>query len=360
MVKPQAYWLNALNLSFGSHRVRKFLVLYGPAENVWNLSPAELLANGILPQHVDAILERKKHIDPEQEWDRLQKENIETVSIDDERYPPLLKTIYSPPLLLYVRGNTNILASPSLAVVGTRRYSSYGKLVIERLLPELARTGLIIVSGLAQGIDTLAHTVTLSSKGLTVAVLGNGIDTIVPTANIRLANEILKKDGAIITEYPWGTPPLKQHFPARNRIIAGLSLGTLVIESRLPGGSLITAEHALEEGREVFAVPGPITGPSSEGTNKLIQEGAHAVTSPEDILDVLSISPNFPVSKAHYGHLSAAERVVLDALEAEPLYIDAIIKHTKLTPQEANARLTALELKGIVRNIGGNTYQRLK
>ncbi len=354
-----AYWLNALNLTFGTHHVRKLVIKYGSAEHAWSRTPTELAHAGLSEKTITGVLARKKQVDPEAEWERLQKHTIETITIDDPRYPPLLKNIHSSPLLLYCRGNAPALTQPSLAVVGTRAHSSYGTLVVERLIPPLARASLAIVSGLAQGIDARAHEATLQAGGVTVAVLGNGLDTVVPTSNRALANKILEKDGAIISEYPWGTPPLKQHFPARNRIIAGTALGTLVIESRLPGGSLITADHALAEAREVFAVPGPITGAASEGTNKLIQDGAHPVTNADDILEILSFDKDTTVTSIPV-ELSATEQRIVDALETEPLYIDAIIKHTNLTAAEASARLTALELKGIVKNIGAQTYQRLK
>jgi len=360
MERPEAYWLNALNLTLGTHRVRKLLMHSGSPERVWHLTASELSSQGINEKALESIETRKKHVDPEKEWERLQEHEIVTLTQNDEHYPKILKTIHSTPLMLYVRGDVQTLNSPSLAVVGTRRHSSYGKMVTESLIRDLVRAGLSIVSGLAQGIDALAHSETLKARGTAIAVLGNGLDSVVPTSNQKLARSIIETGGAIVSEYPWGTPPLKQHFPARNRIIAGLSLGTLVIESHLPGGSLITAEHAMEEGREVFAVPGPITGAASEGTNKLIQDGAHPITSPHDILDILSLTTHTPIQQPLNIELSATEERIVSALETEPLYIDEIIKQTNLKAAEANARLTALELKGVVKNIGGNTYQRIK
>lgn len=356
--KPDAFWLNALNLTLGSRRIRKLLATHGSPHAVWELSPAQLKQSGISEKALAGITKRRKNIDPDTEWERLQKRDIRAITLDSEHYPKPLKHIHSSPLLLYVRGNLKALNTPSLAIVGTRRFSSYGKTVVERLVPDLVRAGLTIVSGLAQGIDAISHAETLRADGTTVAILGNGIDTVVPTRNKKLAKEILDQSGAIVSEYPWGVPPLKQHFPARNRIIAGMAKGTLVIESRVPGGSLITAEHALEEAREVFAVPGNITTPASEGTNKLIMEGAHPVTSAADILEILNVTP-VQQELVDVGSLSKEEQEVLAILETEPLYIDTIIKQATCTPAQVGARLTALELKGLVKNLGGNTYQRL-
>lgn len=355
---PNACYLNALALTVGHSRLRALLSRFHTAKYAWE----QIAAHPSLLEDKarDAFEARRFKIDPALEWEKLEQRRIEVLTLDDKEYPQQLKTIHSPPLIMYVKGDVSSLSLPSLSIVGTRRHSSYGAEVIERIVPHLSRAGLGIVSGLAQGIDTLAHLETLKSGGVTVAVLGCGLDVIETTSSKKTSNKICESNGAVITEYPLSTPPLKQNFPARNRIIAGLSLGTLVVESRFPGGSLITAQHALEEGREVFAIPGPITGAASEGTNKLIQDGAHAVTSADDILDILNVEVQTSNRVSASVELSQTERMIMDALELEALYIDEIVARTELAVNEANARLTALELKGLVRNVGGNTYQRTR
>jgi len=355
---PSAYYFNGLALTLGQTRLRQLLAQYSTAQKVWeeiNARPS-LLSD----KSRGNIVSRLANINLNDEWEKLGKNGIYLITQDDGEYPALLKTIHSPPLFLYVKGNSETLSYPCLAVVGTRSHSSYGKDVVERLIPHLTRAGISIVSGLAQGIDALSHQATLDAEGKTIAVLGCGIDFIETSSSRKIAKRIIDSGGAIVSEYPLGTPPLKQHFPARNRIIAGLSLGTLVIESRYPGGSLITAQHAVDEGREVFSVPGPITGAASEGTNKLIQEGAHAVVSAEDILDILNIAGQTSTRAPIPMDLSQKEQKIMDALELEALYIDEIVGRTSLAIHDANARLTALEIKGLVKNIGGNTYQRIR
>lgn len=355
---PNACYLNALVLTVGHSRLRPLLSEFHTAMHAWeSIYTQPSLLKDKARQSFET---RAAQIDPELEWKKIEQRNITVLTLDDKEYPPQLRTIHSPPLLLYVKGDVRTLSLPSIAVVGTRSHSSYGKEVVERIIPHITRAGICIVSGLAQGIDTLAHSEALKSGGITVAVLGCGLDVIETSSSKNLVQKIYKSKGAIISEYPLSTPPLKHHFPARNRIIAGLTLGTLVVESRLPGGSLITAQHALDEGRDVFAVPGPITGAASEGTNKLIQEGAYAVTSADDILDILNVDVQTSNRVSAPVELSQTESMIMEALEMEALYIDEIVAKTDLAVNEANARLTALELKGLVKNVGGNTYQRTR
>ena len=261
-------------------------------------------------------------------------------------------------MLLYLKGNTDLLKEKSLAVVGTRTPSSYGRAVVEDLVIKLAETGLVIVSGLAQGIDALAHMATLKANGKTIAVLGCGVDQIYPLMNIPIAKEILEKNGLILSEYPIGTSALKQNFPARNRIIAGLSLGTLVIESKINGGALITAQQALESNRDVFALPGPINLPTCAGTNKLLREGAKVELCIEDILQEFNLKELKGKEKIEMNldKLSGDEKTVIDLILAEPAHIDKIIQTTKLKPNVVSAVLTGLELKGFIKNTGGQNY----
>lgn len=210
---------------------------------------------------------------------------IETIKIGDSYYPKYLREIYDAPKKLYIRGNKEILNNRSIAIVGCRNNSKYGELIAKNLGYNLAKAGFNIVSGLAKGIDSFAHIGAIYAKGKTVAILGNGIDTIYPRQNIKIAEKIIEYGGAIISEYPAGVKPDKLNFPARNRIISGLSLGAIIVEAKEKSGSLITADFALEQGRDVFAVPGFITEPNSKGTNKLIKQGAIPITSFEDVLE---------------------------------------------------------------------------
>lgn len=332
--------LNGLLLAYGPQRIRRLLRQFGSAQAAWEKS-------------------QKDGLDPQEEYSRLEENGIQIITIDSPLYPRLLKETYSPPLGLYLKGNAEVLNQPAIAVVGTRAPSSYGKETLPAIIEELVRAGFLIVSGLAQGIDALAHAATLKAGGATAAVLGCGLHQVFPLINRALGEEILARGGAIVSEYPWGMPPLKQHFPARNRIIAGLALGVFVVESRLPGGALITAKHALEANREVFALPGPINLASSHGTNALIREGAKLVTSAQDILEELA-QPLVKRTLADVAtELTEEEKIIVDALETEPLHIDTIIKTAKLKPSVANSLMTSLELKGVVKNQGGNVYMRI-
>ena len=274
----------------------------------------------------------------------LAANGVQIVSwLDQEAYPALLRTIHDPPALLYVRGT--LPTNDMLAVVGSRRASEAGRLLTRRICQELAEHGITIVSGLARGIDTSAHEGALSGSGLTVAVLGCGIDCIYPPENARLFETIIGQ-GAIISEYPPGTPPLAGHFPGRNRIISGLSRGVLVVEAAAGSGSLITADFALEQGREVFAVPGAVHVKSSQGCNGLLKDGAQLVTETGDILT--SLWPSRPCRAQRVAEerlladLSDEQRLVYSCMGDEPLYIDDLAGKSGLTPMELSAILLHL------------------
>lgn len=351
-------YLNALVVVFGLARIKKLLQIFKTAERAWCAPAGKILKLDFNGESIKEALEQREKIDPQAEWEKLQKHNIKTVSFFEKAYPKLLKEISSPPVLLYLKGNADLLKEKSIGVVGTRTPSGYGRAAVDMLVPQLAETGLIIVSGLAQGIDALTHMATLKCGGKTIGVLGCGLDQVYPLMNMPLAQEMLKKDNLIVSEYPVGTPALKQNFPARNRIIAGLSLGTLVIESKEDGGALITAKQALESNREVFALPGPITQPTSRGTNKLIQEGAKVVLAAEDILQELNLKALTAKDKIKFNldKLSAEEKTIVDLIQTEPVHIDKIIQTTKLKPHVVGSVLTGLELKGYIKNTGGQIY----
>ena len=219
----------------------------------------------------------------------MEKNNIDIISIEDNEYPELLRKIYSPPINIYIIGNKNILNNVNISIVGSRDMTFYGECVAKDFAYNLANSGFNIISGLAKGIDSCAHIGAINAGGKTIAVLGNGLDTIYPKENIELAKNILNKGGAIISEFPLGTKPEKMNFPMRNRIVSGMSNGVLVVEAKLKSGTMITVDFALEQGRDVFVIPGNINSKNSEGTNDLIKQGAKLVTYYEEIVDEYSL-----------------------------------------------------------------------
>lgn len=287
------------------------------------------------------------------------EQKIAAIKKGEPNYPALLAEIHDPPQELYVWGEIPSDA-PMLAVVGTRKASPYGKQVTPNIVGELSRAGLCIVSGLAYGIDALAHEAALDAMGKTVAVLGSGLDrkSLYPRDHWRLAERIVKGGGAVISEYPEGTPPERFHFPARNRIVAGLSRGVLVVEAPEKSGALITADLALQYNREVFCVPGPIISKNAAGANHLIQLGAKLVMNAEDVLQELGIEYGAN-SQEPIGNLSKIHQKILEALKPEPQHIDAIVETTKLDITVCNVGVIELELLGLVKNLGRGLYSRV-
>lgn len=280
---------------------------------------------------------------------------IQKITIDSPNYPRLLKEIYDPPKELYIWGELRAEENYPLAIVGTRKISNYGKQITIDLTRNLAKAGLTIISGLALGVDGLAHQTCLDVNGRTIAVLGSGLNHIYPSIHQKLAEKIVKLGGAVISEYRPETGPTKWNFPARNRIIAGMALGVLVIEAPETSGALITARCALDSGREVFAVPGNINNQNSVGTNRLIKLGAKVVTKAEDILESFNLEL-IQQSKKEIKPASEEERIILDILLKEPVHIDEIIRKSKLESPIVNSTLTIMEITGKVRHIGGGVY----
>ncbi len=306
---------------------------------------------------IEEFLLWRERLDEESLQKDLEKEHISTFVFGDLNYPPLLRHIYDPPICLFVRGNIHDVKNP-FAIVGTRKATHYGKQVTEEIVKDLAEANMTIVSGLALGIDGYAHDVTLKNKGRTIAVLGGGIDanTIYPAAHRRLSEKIIQQGGAIISEYPPGMKGTKYSFPKRNRIIAGMSLGTLVIEAKASSGALITAQAALEYNREVFAIPHQITVPTGEGPNNLLKMGARVVTNSQDILDIFGLEkPLKEEDKKQVGD-THEETIILDALSRQPAHIDSLIRQTHLQGHILSSTLTLLEIKGKVRNLGNMNY----
>jgi len=285
-------------------------------------------------------------------------DEIKTVTIKDKSYPKLLKETKDAPEIIYVRGELENDEEKCFAVVGTRMCSPYGKQVALEIAGELAEIGLTIVSGLAPGIDTFAHTATLERNGRTIAVLGTGVDekSIYPRSNVELSRKIIKTGGCLISEYPPGTPGSKFTFPRRNRIISGLSLGVLIVEAKQKSGALITASWAQKQGRKIFAIPGQIHSLNSKGTHYLIKNGAKLVESANDILKELNLSLSVSDTDRTIRGENEEENLILESLKEESLYIDKIIERTKLSAAEVAGALAILEIKGKVRNLGGNIY----
>jgi len=283
-------------------------------------------------------------------------EEIKTITIEDKEYPKILKEIIVPPEVLYVKGK--ILASENcFAVVGTRRCSAYGKEIALKIAGDLSEAGLTIVSGLAPGIDTLAHLATIEQGKRTIAVLGTGLDekSIYPRSNLNLARKILETGGCLISEYPPGTPGSKFTFPRRNRIISGLSLGILVVEAKRKSGALIAANWAKSQKRLVFAIPGSVRSLNSQGCHYLIKKGGKLVENANDILKILNL-PQTKTTKLKAKGKTPEEQLILDVLKEGALGADKIIERTKLSAQKVTAILAILEINGIVRNLGGNIY----
>lgn len=353
---------NALNLipSLGAVKLVRLLKHFGTWERAWEAGAHELSKAGIDEKTITQIISEKTKFKPEQSFEALQKENIEILTIDDSSYPKLLAEITAPPAILYFRGDKQILNNSNLSVVGSRKMTNYGKQVIAQLIPDLVLQGLQIVSGLAYGVDAEALNSCLNNNGKAIAVLPGSIDdrSISPRANFNLAKQIIEI-GVLISEYPLNTLVQIQNFPIRNRIIAGLSLGTLVIEAPVESGSLITANYALEQNREVFAVPGSIFSEPSLGTNNLIKKGASLVTTAADILQGLNLDIQLS-SKKELPELSLQEKLIYDNLSFQPIHIEELTKEVNLPASVVSSQITMLELKGLAKNLGNGNYAKMR
>ena len=364
MTTEELIYLHALNLvpGVGSQTLRTIGNYFPSYKNAWSAGAAELEHSGIMPHAVAAIVQYRATIKPEEEHKKVMDSGVWMLTDGDTHYPKLLGEVHQRPMLLYGRGNTfDKYDAPAIGIVGTRRPTAYGKEVCEAITSVLAQSGMMIVSGLASGIDAIAHRTALEARGATIAVLGSGLDrqSIFPPENRNLADKIAAENGTIISEYPPGTPALKEHFPQRNRIISGISRGVVVVEARERSGALITARFALEQNREVFAIPGSIFSMTSAGANKLIQEGAKLVACAEDILEELglAVAHEDPATNAP-NNLTPNEQVLWTLLD-EPLSIDVIKERSMLETSVIVASLSLLELKGLVRQLGADTYQRI-
>lgn len=353
------YW-NAFKQipQIGPMRFKKLYTYFKSLEYAWKASEKELEQANLEKEVVERIYDLRKKISPEKKWEKIEKEKIKIVTIKDKFFPKLLKEIYSPPPLLYYKGEFEKTDEFSVAVVGTRKISSYGKQVTQDIVEGLAKNKITVISGLAQGVDTIAHKSSLENNGRTIAVLGSGLDqqSIFPRANYALAREI-SESGVLVSEYPIDFPALRQNFPTRNRIISGLALGVVVIEAPEQSGALITANLALEQNRQVFAVPGSIYSKNSQGTNELIKMGAKAVSSAKDILEDLNLALSIQyVENKQIIAETKEEAIILEHLSKEPVHVNQIIKSSKLSSSLVLSTLTLMEMKGKIKNLGGTNY----
>ncbi len=359
-----AYWLAFLRFpKFGPLRLARLAAGFPDMREAFLASAAALVAAGIEPHHADAFVQARETISPEGECALLKKYGLSAITRADAEYPQALLTIHDPPALLFVLGKLPPSEKPLLAVVGSRKATAYGYHALRTLVGPVASAGVGIVSGLAYGIDAAAHRLALEQGAYTLAVLGSGLDddNLYPSQHRALASQIAAAGGAVISEYPPGTPSLPVHFPVRNRIIAGLCRATLVIEATEKSGSLITAKQALEGGRDVFAVPGPISSPLSSGPHSLIKNGALCATSAQDILEALSLAPpSAPSSLPPPPSFSNPDEAKLyQALSLSAQHIDDLVDATGLPSPFVSSTLSRLELDGHAKNLGGLHYVRV-
>jgi len=357
MMDNNAYWI-AFNKvkGIGPARMKALIEAFGTLEAAWTAPQIELARTGLDRRSLTNLIKARNTLDPAAEWARVQRAGFDLLTWSDERYPFNLAQTDAPPPVLYMDGAILDEDVWAVAIVGTRRATAYGREVAHTLATELARNGVTVVSGLALGIDTIAHQAALDAGGRTIAVLGSGVDVIYPHQNRMLAKAIARR-GAVVSEYALGVHPEANNFPPRNRIISGLSRGVIVIEAGVRSGALITARFAADQGREVFAVPGSILHPGSAGCNRLIQEGAIPLLSVDDVLDQLNLS-RVPDQRAVQQSVppDPLEAELLAHLSGEPRHVDEIVRRSNLPSAQISSLLAIMELKGLVRQVSSMCY----
>ncbi|MFH1859541.1 MAG: DNA-processing protein DprA [bacterium] len=348
----------------GPVRFQMLFSHFGNAEDILSASVAEITrVKGVGEKIAQSIAEKRNQVCIDEELKKIDAAKARVITLEDEEYPISLKSIWAPPPVLYVKGCLKEDDRLSIALVGTRSASSYGIKMAERLAQDLVRYGLTVVSGLARGIDTHSHLGAIRANGRTIAVLGCGVDIVYPTENKGLFEQIVQH-GAVISEFPMGTTPEKFNFPRRNRIISGLSLGTVVVEASIRSGALITTNYALEQGREVFAVPGGIDSRLSAGNHQLIKDGAKLITCVEDIIEEIGLlvdtlkQPIVPEIKKNTAELIDTEKKVYLLVGDEPQHIDCFIYNSGMGAGQIASILLQLELKGFVRQLPGKMFVR--
>ncbi|MGQ9887569.1 MAG: DNA-processing protein DprA [Aggregatilineales bacterium] len=353
------YWLGfSLVPEIGPRRLARLLSVFGDAASAWNATETQLRRAGIENRPLENLLYARKSLDLDLEMEKVKRTGAWLITLADDAYPPLLRQIAEAPTVLYVRGTLETSDAQALSVVGTRKATAYGRDAAHELARQLARSGVTIISGLAHGIDSAAHAGALAGGGRTLAVLGCGIDRIYPSHNRALAENIVQR-GALVSEFPIGTPPDGRNFPRRNRIISGMALGVLVVEAPENSGALITAAVAADQGREVFAVPGNIFNPSSRGSNRLIQDGAKLVMEVDDILLELNLAlrnVQLQAAAEQVAPANGTEARLLEHLSADPLHVDELARLVDLPIAVVTSTLAILELKGLVRTAGPMQY----
>jgi DNA processing protein len=353
------YWL-ALNSipDIGPVLVRKLLSAFGTPENIFRMSIHDLKkVDGIGENRASRIISFNRWDFVHKELEKAEKMKVRLLPLHDSDYPEGLKQIHDAPIILYIKGELEGADKYAISIVGSRTSTNYGMQVAERMGYKLASSGLTVVSGMARGIDTASHKGALKAAGRTIAVLGSGVDVPYPVSNRGLMKAI-ETSGAVVSEFPFGTEPNKENFPKRNRIISGLSLGVVVIEATLDSGSLITVGYALEQGKEIFAVPGNVTSRNSKGTNDLIKKGARLVENPEEVIGELSplLKGILRENKKSIPEMNKDEEVMHGCLDIEPKHIDSITRQMNMPPAKALSVLLGLELKGLVRQSGGKHF----
>lgn len=354
-------WLSGIK-HLGSIRIKRLIEHFGSAKSIWEADNESFKTVKGIDKGLCRIISISRNEEKlNRNLDNLKKLNISTVSFLSKHYPDLLREIYNPPYLLYLKGKKNLLKQNCIAVVGSRNASYYGKKIAFKLSGQLAMAGFTIVSGLARGIDSYAHKGALAVGGATIAIMGNGLDVVYPRENYQLMKEI-SNNGLLLSEYPPGTSPLKGNFPARNRLISGLSLGVVVVEASERSGALITADFALEQNREVFAVPGNINSAMSTGTNNLIKLGAKIVNRVEDVLE------EFPAAILQRNIMKdgvitdnkllpdKTKNNILKLIGTQPVHVEELLSESSLAINELYALLTYLEVEGHIKRLPGNYY----
>lgn len=340
-------------------RIWHLIDCFGSPGEAWRASERQLTSlGGFTAAHARELVRRRGAVEPAKELEKFFGLGIDFINFEDPRYPELLKNIFDPPLGIFVRGKLIDIDQKAVAIVGSRKPTPYGLAVAERLGAGLAGAGVVVVSGMARGVDTAAHRGALGAGGRTVAVLGCGVDVVYPRENKKLMEEICGR-GAVISEFPPGSPPEAWHFPVRNRIISGLTRGVVVVEAAEQSGALITADMALEQGRDVMAVPGNISSPMSCGPNRLIKQGAKLVEGPDDILDELGFNRLFNEGENRGvapPRLTSEEKAVMSVMNHHPASLDQVVGRSGLSAQQVLAALMFLELKGLVRQLPGKNY----
>jgi DNA processing protein len=358
----RTYWVAFARVPrIGRVRIQQLEEHFGSLKDAWTATPGELKAAGLDASALSAIGTARTGIDPAHEMDLLSRHGVAAITWHDEMYPNRLGEIFDRPPVLFIRGALTPADEWSVAVVGTRRVTVYGRQVAEEMSLGLASNRITVVSGLARGVDAIAHRAALAAGGRTVAVMACGLDRVYPPEHKRLADEIVER-GAVMSEYPIGVEPRGDFFPRRNRILSGMSLGVLVVEGDTKSGALITARQALEQNREVFAVPGSIYSPNSRGTNKLIQDGEAKLTlNVEDVLAELNLSmAAHQIEMTELMPADETESVLLRCLGAQPSHIDEVRRQCGLPIAAVTSGLAMLELKGLVRQVGRMNYVRTR